>query len=64
MIEKWEKESDSLLLGNDKRLLISQAHDPKEVIDLNEKMPEKELVQAKRPKGEDVGYKKLFLEDR
>lgn len=64
MIEKWEKESDSLLLGNDKRLLIAQAHDPKEVIDLNEKMPEKELVQAKRPKGEDVGYKKLFAEDR
>ncbi|MBK9015946.1 MAG: hypothetical protein IPM82_18840 [Saprospiraceae bacterium] len=43
MLEKWEKESFSMLLGDEKQTLISKAHDDTEVLDLNEplKMPER-----------------------
>lgn len=43
MLEKWEKESFSKLLGDEKQVLISKAHDDSEVLDLNEpiKMPER-----------------------
>ncbi|MCF8247635.1 MAG: hypothetical protein K9J37_11925 [Saprospiraceae bacterium] len=43
MLEKWEKESFSKLLGDEKHALISKAHDNAEVLDLNEpmKMPER-----------------------
>ena len=36
MLEKWEKKSDSLLLGDDdKQTLILQAHNPDDVLDLS-----------------------------
>jgi hypothetical protein len=43
MLEKWEKESFSKLLGEEKHTLISKANDNTEVLDLNEpiKMPER-----------------------
>lgn len=43
MLEKWEKESFSKLLGDEKQSLISKANDDSEVLDLNEpiKMPER-----------------------
>jgi hypothetical protein len=43
MLEKWEKESFSKLLGDEKQSLISKANDDAEVLDLNEpiKMPER-----------------------
>jgi hypothetical protein len=43
MLEKWEKESFSKLLGTEKAALIQQAHDDNEVLDLNEpiKVPER-----------------------
>jgi chromosome segregation ATPase len=43
MLEKWEKESFSKLLGEEKMTLISKANDDSEVLDLNEpiKMPER-----------------------
>ena len=34
-LEAWEKQTDSLLLGDQKRVLISQSKDPAQVIDLN-----------------------------
>jgi len=42
MLEKWEKESDSLLLGDEKEKLLLQAHSDNDVLDLNE--PRKEPV--------------------
>ena len=43
MLEKWEKEGVSLLLGGEKEHLLEQAHDEADVLDLNapRKMPEK-----------------------
>lgn len=43
MLEKWEKESFSKLLGDEKQTLISKANDDRDVLDLNEpiKMPER-----------------------
>ncbi len=43
MLEKWEKESFSKLLGDEKQTLISKAHNDADVLDLNEpiKMPER-----------------------
>jgi hypothetical protein len=38
MLEKWEKESFSRLLGEEKQTLISQANSESEVLDLNEPM--------------------------
>ena len=45
MLEKWEKEGPSLLLGNDKSSIISQANDDNEILDLNEPLmrPAKEI---------------------
>jgi predicted nucleic acid-binding Zn-ribbon protein len=43
MLEKWENETFSSLLGNEKQTLIKQAHDDTQVLDLNEpmKVPER-----------------------
>ena len=43
MLEKWEKEGVSLLLGGEKENLLEQANDDSDVLDLNapRKMPEK-----------------------
>lgn len=43
MLEKWEKESFSKLLGDEKRTLIDKANNDSEVLDLNEpiKVPER-----------------------
>ena len=43
MLEKWEKESFSMLLGEEKQTLISKANNQTDVLDLNEpvKMPER-----------------------
>jgi hypothetical protein len=43
MLEKWEKESFSKLLGTEKQTLLRQANDDNETLDLNEpvKMPER-----------------------
>jgi regulator of replication initiation timing len=62
MLEKWEKESESLLLGNEKKLLIAKAADPDDVINISQPVPERELVAAKRVKSEE-SYKKLFADN-
>ena len=43
MLEKWEREGDSLLLGGDKETLLLQAESESDILDLNEpiKVPEK-----------------------
>ena len=43
MLEKWEKEGASLLLGEEKSDLLEQANDDEDVLDLNSpvKIPEK-----------------------
>src|SRR5690606_30739175 len=35
MLEKWEKEGVSLLLGSQKQMLLEQANDDQEVLDLD-----------------------------
>lgn len=44
MLEKWEKEGVSFLLGKEKSSIISKAENPKEILDLNTpiKIPSKE----------------------
>lgn len=44
MLEKWEKESDSLLLGNDKSTLLLEAADENNVLDLNSPIVQREKV--------------------
>ena len=36
MLEKWEKEGPSLLLGNEKSTIINQANDDGEILDLDQ----------------------------
>ncbi len=54
MLEKWEKEGDSLLLGNDKEDLILQANDDSQVLDINEP------IKAKVPDNRANQYDNLF----
>jgi hypothetical protein len=44
MLEKWEKEGVSFLLGGEKQQIINKSNNPAEVLDLNAapKMPTKE----------------------
>ncbi len=46
MLEKWEKESTSLLLGESKQDILSQANDDSDVLDLN--APIKQAEQSNR----------------
>lgn len=46
MLEKWENEGVSLILGDDKSNLLEQANDDGDVLDLN--APVKEIVREKR----------------
>jgi hypothetical protein len=43
MLEQWEAESDSLILGDDKSTLLLAAEDDSQILDLNEpiRQPEK-----------------------
>ncbi|MGB3798515.1 MAG: hypothetical protein WA952_01800, partial [Lewinella sp.] len=41
MLEKWEKESNSLLLGEEKSTLLLQANTDSEVLDLDAPVPER-----------------------
>ena len=49
MLDQWEKTGSSALLGTDKAVLISQAYDPSQVIDVTPKA--KELVSVTKTKG-------------
>ena len=40
MLEKWESEGVSLLLGEEKQSLLSKANDDEEVLDLDEPIKE------------------------
>lgn len=54
MLEKWEKEGDSLLLGSDKEDLILQANDDSQVLDINEP------IKAEVPDNRANQYDNLF----
>lgn len=47
MLEQWEKNGNSALLGTDKAVLISQAYDPKQLVDLSS--DQKVMVSATKP---------------
>jgi phage shock protein A len=49
MLEQWEKGGSSALLGTDKAILISQAYDPSQTIDVTPKA--KELVSTSKKQG-------------
>jgi hypothetical protein len=64
-LEQWEKDSDSILLGDQKQLLIAQAQDTTAMLDLNAPLPDKEKVIAGREeKKEKSDYGKFFAETR
>ncbi len=48
LLEKWEREGDSLILGEDKESLLLQANDDSDILDLDEPraMPEKKSGRA------------------
>ena len=56
MLEKWEQESDSLVLGEQKDTLLLQAESDSDVLDLDAPIPEK----ATRPSGQANQYDSFF----
>jgi hypothetical protein len=58
-LEEWEKKGDSILLGDQKKLLIDQANDPALLLDLN-KPVEGEKVAARTNKNENTDYRDLI----
>jgi len=58
-LEEWEKRGDSIILGNQKQLLIAQANDPKQVLNMQQE-PEREPVLANRNKKDKGKYGTLF----
>jgi hypothetical protein len=55
MFEEWEKKGDSILLGPDeKKLLIECSNDQGNVLNLDEPLPQKELVVAKARQNKDT----------
>jgi hypothetical protein len=58
-LEEWEKKGDSILLGNQKKLLIAQASDPNLVLDLNKPVQNMEAA-VKTKGGTDTDYKDLI----
>lgn len=63
MLESWEKQSQSLLLGDEKKLLIEYAENPKMVLDLNRQLPGKKEVKVKRGEKKNSRYDSLFESD-
>jgi len=58
MLEQWEKESESLLLGDEKDMLLLQAENDTEILDLNS---EPEKIEIER-EGRSNQYNNLFDE--
>jgi hypothetical protein len=58
-LEEWEKKGDSILLGDQKKLLIAQASDPNILLDLNKPI-EGEKVPVRVKKVEEMDYKDLI----
>jgi len=54
MLEKWEKEGISFLLGDQKQLLIDQGNNPRSTLDLNAPRPTGDRSQPNNQ------YNKLF----
>jgi len=58
-LEEWEKKGDSILLGDQKKLLIAQAGDPNLLLDLDRPV-EREKVPVEAKKKEDLDYEELI----
>ncbi len=54
LLEKWEKESESLLLGNDKDKILNQANNDSDVLDLDSP------IKVERDSGQGNQYDSLF----
>ncbi len=57
-IKEWEKKADSMILGDDKPLLIAASKDARQELDFSE--PEKELVPRIKPMTATAEFEKLF----
>lgn len=54
LLNKWEKESESLLLGNDKNKILNKAHSDSEILDLDSP------IKIKRESGHNNQYDSFF----
>jgi len=54
LLTKWEKESESLLLGNDKNKILNQAHNDSEILDLDSP------IKIERESGHNNQYDSFF----
>ncbi len=54
LLNKWEKESESLLLGNDKDKILTQANSDSDVLDLDTP------IKIERESGQGNQYDSLF----
>ena len=54
LLTKWEKESESLLLGNDKNKILNQAHSDSEILDLDSP------IKIERESGHNNQYDSFF----
>lgn len=61
MLERWEKEGDSLLLGNEKgQLLLAADSDPSAELEFSATVRKGERVPVRRTDNSDSGYEQLF----
>lgn len=65
-LDAWEKQSDSILLGDQKKMIIAAANDPTNVVELDVKLPKpSEAVTEKNADGsKSLKYEELFNEDK
>lgn len=65
-LDAWEKQSDSILLGDQKKMIIAAANDPTNVVELDVKLPKpSEAATEKNADGsKSIKYEELFNEDK
>jgi len=65
-LDDWEKQSDSILLGDQKKMLIAVANDPTNVLELDVTPPKpSEAMSGKTTdSSKDLKYEELFEEDK
>jgi len=65
-LEDWEKQSESILLGDQKKMLIAAANDPTNVLELNVKLPKpsEATIEKAADGSKSLKYEELFEEDK